>query len=611
MNVVEVHTVYKSALHFLALGQLKNSFDQSQIFVDELQMGEYSDRLNDLQQNYRYLLHYYTSGVNDPERKLVYNKLIAKIYVLVSELREELMIRNSTNFEYAQKRYFPHTKRFATTGDLLDALNYYYNQSKLLNETDEPHEIELKRLRANYESALPELFRIFWLNTLYRTDEKNIFAGIFHPDFSGWIEKSLVVSAITLNLWRMFDEQKLMMLLDCCQHEHQHVKQRAMVGLSFILAKYNRFIPFFPIIRNRLVLLADDNRNIESFRNIFTIIISTSETDKISKKMQEEILPEMMKISPMLRNKMDEDSSMNSDEWMEENPEWQDFLEQSGVADKLQELNDLQMEGADVYMSTFSMLKNFSFFSEFANWFLPFDSNFSSVNELFKSDEKIFVSAFANNNIMCNSDKYSFCLSILQMPESQRGMLKQSFRMEAEQLNEMSKDEAMLNPDVVAKNIAKQYIQDLFRFFKLHPQHADFSDMFTFSLTMHRSYLFDILSSDAKLKTSIAEYYFAKNHYREALELYAEISQEAIPTSAIYQKIGYSHQQLSELDKALEAYKKADIIQPDDSWTIRKIALCYRLSGNFEKALEYYQHADFLQPDQPNVIIQWVIVTYN
>jgi len=350
--------------------------------------------------------------------------------------------------------------------------------------------------------------------------------------------------------------------------------------------------------------LADDHHIVDNFQNIFIQIIATVETEKITKKMQEEILPEVMKISPMLKDKMDADSLINSEEWEEENPEWQEMLEQSGVSDKLKELSELQLEGADVYMSTFSLLKNFPFFSEFTNWFMPFDSQNSAVNELFKTDDKTLLSAFVNNNIMCNSDKYSFCLSIMQMPESQRGMLKQSFKLESEQLDEMSKDEAILTPNIVSKNISRLYIQDLFRFFKLNPQHTDFSDMFSFSLLMHRSYLFEILTVNPDFGLNIGEYYFSKNHYTQALELFEKILHEITPTAALYQKIGYSYQLTTQFPKALEAYLKSDLIQPDDKWTVRKIALCYRVMGNFEKALEFYQQADYLKPNQLSILMQ-------
>jgi len=604
MNASEIHSTFKSALQFLSTGQLKYAFEKTKALVDELQIGDYSDRLNDLQQNYQYLLQYFTAGVEDPQRKSVYNKLIAKAFILNNELREELLLRNSSNFEYSQKRYFPYSKRYTSANELLISLKYYHSQSVLILNLGDSHEVEIKRLRSNYETALSELFSLFWLSSTYQSDEKNLLSKLMHTDYPGWLEKSLVVSAITLNLWREFDDAKLTLLFDACLHEDQRVRQRALVGLYFVLAKHNRFLPYFPLIRNRLVLLADDNHIAENFQNIVIQIIATAETDKITKKMQEEILPEMMKISPKLRDKMDTESLMNTDEWNEENPQWQDLLDETGVSDKLKELSEMQMEGADVYMSTFSLLKSFPFFSTFSNWFLPFDAQYSSVNELFVNDDKSLLSAFVNNNVMCNSDKYSFCLSILQMPESQRGMLKQSFKMEAEQLDEMSKDEAMLTPDITAKNISKQYIQDLFRFFKLNPQRNDLSDMFGFSLLMHRSYLFDILSGNTDFKSSIAEYYFSKNHYAQALDLFEELQHELPPSAAIWQKTGYSYQQTSNFENALDAYLKADFIQPDDLWTVRKMALCYRLSGNYSKALEYYQHADFLNPNSKSILMQ-------
>jgi len=315
MNAVQIHATYKSVSHFLVTGQVKNAFEKTKVLVNELQIGDYSDRLVDLQQNYRFLLHYYVTGVDDPQRKTVYNKLIAKIFVLNSELREELILRNSSNYEYTQKRYYPHTKRFSSTVDLLNALKYYHSQSEILKNKDELHIVELKRLRSNYEHLIPEFFGLFWLTTVIGSQEKTLFNHVLKAEYPGWIEKSMMVSALTLNLWRMFDESKLMLLFDACQVNEQQVKQRALVGLCFVLAKYNRFLPFFPSIRNRLVLLADDHHIVENFQNIFIQLIATAETEKITKKMQEEILPEVMKISPMLKDKMDTESLLNAEEW--------------------------------------------------------------------------------------------------------------------------------------------------------------------------------------------------------------------------------------------------------------------------------------------------------
>ena len=212
MNAGQIHTTFKSISHFLVSGQVKNAFDKIKVLVDELQIGEYSDRLVDLEQNYRFLLHYYITGVEDPQRKSVYNKLIAKVFVLNSELREELILRNSNNYEYTQKRYYPHTKKHHTTVDLFNALKYYHNQSALLKNNVDVQVGELKRLRSNYELLIPEFFGLFWLTTVIGSQEKVLFNEVLQKDYPGWIEKSVIISALTLNLWRMFDENKLMLL---------------------------------------------------------------------------------------------------------------------------------------------------------------------------------------------------------------------------------------------------------------------------------------------------------------------------------------------------------------------------------------------------------------
>ncbi len=604
MDIKQAQSTYQSALRLLLLGRLKQAFDHIGTLARELPDWELHERLDVLQQDYRYMLQYYMEGMEDPERPTMHSKLVAKLFSLTEEIKERLYVQISTSFTYTRKRYFPSSRRHPDSLRLLASLQECHAQRQALADDPARHQGELGRIEADYESLLPEVFSLFWLATRLDNEDKTFFQHIIRKEHDGLLEKSLAVSALTLNLWRMFDESKLLLLFDCCDSDSVTVKQRALVGLCFILAKYDRFLGYFPRVRNRLVLLADNEHTLENFRNIIRQIIGTTETEKISKRLQEDILPAIAKLSPKLNRKTDVENLLESDDWEETNPQWEEIFEDSGVSDKLKELTELQMEGADVYMSTFAMLKTFPFFNEMSNWFLPFSPAHSAVHALFADNDRNLLNTFVGSRVMCDSDLYSFCLSVLQMPASQRDMLKHSFKSEAEQMDEMQKDEAILAPEASAKYISKQYIQDLFRFFKLHPQRKDFMDMFDFALVLHKTRLFDILSADNRFKADIAEYYFAKKLYPQALELFDELTGEQKPTADLYQKIGYACQKTSRLDRALEAYLKADIIQPDDLWTVKKIALCYRLLGNYEKALEYYRHADFLNPGELSTQMQ-------
>lgn len=604
MDIKQAQSTYQSALRLLLLGRLKQAFDHLGTLARELPDWTLHEQLSGLQQNYRYMLQYYIGGMEDPERPTMYSKLLAQLFSLAEEIKERLFEQNSTGFTYTRKRYFPGTRRFADSLRLLAALEECHTRRQALADDPARHQDELNRIENDYEGLLPEVFALFWLSTRLDNDDKTLFQRITQKDYDGLLEQSLAVSALTLNLWRMFDEGKLLLLFDCCDTGSVTVKQRALVGLCFILAKYDLFLGYFPRVRNRLVLLADNEHTQENFRNIIRQIIGTTETEKISKRLQEDILPAIAKLSPKLNRKTDVESLLKSDDWEETNPQWEAIFEDSDVSDKLKELTELQMEGADVYMSTFSMLKTFPFFNELSNWFLPFSPAHSAVHTLFADHDRNILQAFIGSRVMCDSDLYSFCLSVQQMPASQRDMLKQSFKAESEQMDEMQRDEALLAPDVTAKYISKQYIQDLFRFFKLHPQRKDFMDMFDFALALHKTHLFDILAVDSRFKADIAECYFAKKLYPQALELFDELAAEQKPTADLYQKMGYACQKTSQLDRALDAYLKADVIQPDDLWTVKKIALCYRLVGNHEKAVEYYRHADFLKPGELSTQMQ-------
>jgi hypothetical protein len=81
------------------------------------------------------------------------------------------------------------------------------------------------------------------------------------------------------------------------------------------------------------------------------------------------------------------------------------------------------------------MLKHFSFFQQTENWFLPFYFPNPAVSEILKNETGAFTNpdlmqGMAESGVLCNSDKYSFILSIPQMPNAQKDMMGQMFMAE-------------------------------------------------------------------------------------------------------------------------------------------------------------------------------------
>ena len=258
---------------------------------------------------------------------------------------------------------------------------------------------------------------------------------------------------------------------------------RALCGLFFVLQQYHRRLPLYEKLHSRLSLLLDDKRFIIDMRNILVQFIRSRDTEKIVRKINEEVLPQMMKISPALYKKIKEDDALNDLESLERNPEWQEIIDSSGIADRLQEINDLQMEGADVFMGTFSHLKGFQFFNEIANWFLPFMQQHTALAPLFGNNEKSksLAQLISASEFLCNSDKYSFCLSLTQVPEEQRRLLTSQLNEETIAMQEMAESD-VYPKDKSRENTSNRYIHDLYRFTKLFPRRNEFRDLFTISI---------------------------------------------------------------------------------------------------------------------------------
>ena len=77
-----------------------------------------------------------------------------------------------------------------------------------MNESEVDTENEKQRIRSNYEKLLLDLFATFWLSTHIRSEEKKVFKLMINEAYPASIEQNLIISALTLNIWRMFDEEK-------------------------------------------------------------------------------------------------------------------------------------------------------------------------------------------------------------------------------------------------------------------------------------------------------------------------------------------------------------------------------------------------------------------
>jgi tetratricopeptide (TPR) repeat protein len=605
MTDKELHRQYAGICGSLAERKLKPAFDQLKKLINENSLGVFNDEWRELDQTYHYMLQYTVEGIRDPERQKVYRKLIVSSFELVGKVNEAIRLKYSSSIEYERKRGF--ANQWITDFELffteLEAF-YSYDELQALAENRSTRTSTTSEAASKHREQMFRLFYHLWFRDQLSAEEIKFLKQFLASPTILSDYKSFVVTALTLSLQRYFDAGKLSLLFDAYELDEAAINQRALVGLLITLYQYDSRISYYPEITGRLELLNEDPAFKQNLELIIVQLIRSKETEKLQQRIRDELLPEMIKISPILKDKLNLDSLMEEGLSEDKNPEWQEIFKDSpGLMDKMEELSELQMEGADVFLGSFAMLKSFPFFNEIANWFVPFfteNPELAEVLDVSNEVNRMFVRTIASAPILCNSDKYSFSLSIHDLPKENREFMIQGLKAEMEQLKEIESDEELTDPGRKAEMVSNQYIQDLYRFYKLHPRKNDFDDVFSWRFDFHnKKTLGHILKEDVKMLRNIAEYYFSKNYFEEASSIFDYLL-TLEKDGELLQKIAFCHQKRGDFQKALEAYLDAELYEPNRLWNLKKIALCYRNLKQPDKALEYYKEAERLNANDLN-----------
>lgn len=605
MNEQAINEQYQRIVSLLKSHQLKEAMEQTTSLLKQAN-GSYTlqETMEGTQTSYNLMLQYLKQGMDDPERHQLYRQLMCDTWEVADQAQLQALDEVSG--------YYYHTLR-KTRRKQSDDGHFLEQQLKELEDyTDNltvcqmlPDEnISLYNLLKRHEELKRELFLNTWCNSHWSKEELKAATAYIDSTAIPRNDLCLFISAVTMSLLACFDSRKMSWLLSACSLKETNASQRAFIGLAICMQQYEARLEFYPELAARLSLLADDNGFANGLNQVYIQLLRSRETEKIDKKMREEIIPGMIKSAGRMRNLKFgfEDPTDENDR----NPDWESAMEESGLSDKIREMSELQMEGADVYMSSFAQLKSYPFFREIQNWFYPFDNMQYDVardSGTSLSNERSLLSLIMQSGFFCNSDKYSLFFTLMHLPNSQRDMI---FRqMGAQGMDEMvdeQQSEVIRQSSMRIDLIGNQYIHDLYRFFKLYQRRHEFHDIFKDDLHLHRiALLKDVLCKPQLLKP-VADFYFQKDHPAEALEIYLQLEDMGCADAETFQKTGFCQQKEKRYSEAIDAYRKADILKPDNVWTIRHMATCYRQMRNFGQALECYKKVESIQPENHNIL---------
>ena len=602
MNEQAIQEQYQHIVSLLEQKRLKEAQVQLEAFLWNCNDWTLRNRLEQAKVSYQYMLQYMRQGVNDPERQKLYRQLLAETRELGEQARISLLDEVSTHYYHAlhkNKRNMEAGYGMSSWLKVLESFPDDMAVCQLMPDNKQSLDSALQR----HEETAQYLFLTTWGNSGWTAEEEREARMYLESELLPINDLCLFTGAVLLSLMECFDPRKFSWLLDAATHADTQVSQRALVIIAIVLHIHPNRLWLYPELEARLSLLNEDGSFGKQLNRVYIQLLRSQETEKIDKKMREEIIPEMMKNVSIMRNmKYGFEENMDEDD---RNPDWEKAFEESGLGDKIREMNELQLEGADVYMSTFAQLKSYPFFQNPHNWFYPFDMQHSGIIREFglkPTGDNAILSLILQSGFFCNSDKYSLCFTMAHIPQAQRNMMLS--QMTSQDLNELmdeSKSSGLRQyaqrPDV----ISNQYIHDLYRFFKLSQRRHEFRDIFKEEIALHRIPALKDILRKPELLVTIADFHFRKEHPAEALGIYQEVIDMNYADADIFQKTGYCLQKEKRYKEAISAYRKADVLKPDHIWTIRHLATCYRQLRDFASALEYYRKVEAMQPENRNV----------
>lgn len=602
MNEQAIQDQYQHIIVLLEQQRLKEAQSQLEAFLWNSSDWTLRNRLEQVQTSYQYMLQYMRQGVNDPERQKLYRQLLTDTWEIADQTRLSLLDGTSNHYYHALRNNREHLPKEYNIASMQKVLESFPDDMAVCQLM--PNAQGLDAVLKRHEETIQVLFLSTWCNSDWTAEDEQQAKGALESELLPVNDLCLFTSAVMLSLIECFDARKFSWLLDATTHPDTRVNQRALIGIAFVLHFHPTRLSLYPELTARLSLLDEDGSFGKQMNRVYIEMLRSQETEKIDKKMREEIIPEMMKNVNIMRN-MKYGFEDNADE-NDRNPDWEKAFESSGLGDKIREMNELQLEGADVYMSTFAQLKSYPFFREPHNWFYPFDMHHSSIIKEFglnPTGDNAVLALLLQSGFFCNSDKYSLCFTMAHIPQAQRNMMLS--QMTSQDLNELmdeSKSSTLRQyaqrPDV----ISNQYIHDLYRFYKLSQRRYEFHDIFKDEIALHRIPALKEILCKPELLIVVADYHFRKEHPAEALELYQELIALNYADADTFQKAGYCLQKEKRYKEAVSAYLKADVLKPDHVWTIRHLATCYRQMKDFGSALEYYKKAEAIQPENHSIL---------
>lgn len=546
--------LYKRTINKLDERHLGEALELLQELANVLGDWKLLDEVADVNSAYGLLLYYMEQGNNDPAREQQHTNFIAACYNIAEKAAQtERALVTGTS------------ARMRSISEILKDME----NLELKNITSEPCEEDANK----HVELYTELFNASYDSFLWNDEAAAQAQEVIDSALIAENDKILMASGLFINCLQAFDARKIIFFADnYSTATSSMLRIRMLVAVAFTLYTYRKRLFAYPVITSKLKDLCNNPRFTTDMQNLQKLIIESLSTHEVDRKMREEIIPAMLKSHNFNPEKFGIDSL---EEISESNPEWKNFEQQVG------KLAELEAAGADIYYSTFSTLKRYPFFNNAANWLYPFEENHPGIpKQIRKTGLKGIANALLKSDVLCDSDKYSFCMLTTQMTDVQVNMI-------ISQLPEMGGYDTAIAQ--TSESTCRNYLRNLFRFFYLYSGKSKPANPFETDMSLLDCNELAEAFKDKTEINKISAYAIKKGKYDMAISFLLLSETKGFADSEVYQELGFCYQKKKSYFDAIAAYEKANALSGDSKWTLQHLAQTNRIVGNYKDALNYYR----------------------
>lgn len=559
-----------------------------QAAIDTSSMQRYQPELDELQGYYSTTISFLRQGIMPDDSEDVIRMLQRRLLEISDALYREHQLRSSSAYYYISIKLNIDAQR---TGDCIEHL--------LLLDKEYPDVSD----RASYDKLVELFFEQIWTCTKLTAKMAEQIRS------SGIYLKCIAATALGFALMQQWDFEKVRFILEELGDRELPAAYHVRLGTTLILAcsRYRQRLGLYHEDFSSLCLAASQ-RN-EELKPLLVMLWQSYLVASDAKRLDEQYSSHIAQMFSTDAKKL-MDMVEASEEAMNPTQQWKHSTQDgqtSEMQQTLQELIQLDQEGADLTYSVYKTQKFFPFFQHISAWFLPFDRRHSAVNAILENNHVMANMLPLLANKLCHSDTYSLVLNnfgggymqekLSQHPEILDNIISHTSLTDIGQLEERDQETE-----------ATAYMRSLFRFFTLFPQRESYFNPFTPLLPPYQPLFLHFQLAESSLSSTLSFLHTRGRHAEitTLLQWYEKENKLNRESTLYYADALFQAGQYQEVIRIYRHFvtpSPSSISQLDLHHGIQ-LGLAYRQNKELYTALEIFEKLYAQFPDHHNLLLR-------